>query len=97
MAFVQVTLLKFKNDTDQSSIDAISEGLKSISNIVPGITKFEFGPDLKIEKSSMDFGLIIVFENEKAWAEYRSHPKHEKFAEQAMKIIERAERVQMQF
>jgi hypothetical protein len=46
MAFVQVTLLKFKNDTDQSSIDAISEGLKSISNIVPGITKFEFGPDL---------------------------------------------------
>ena len=97
MPFVQVTLLKFKNDTDQSNIDAISEGLKSISNIVPGTTKFEFGPDLKIEKSSMDFGLIIVFENENAWAEYRSHPKHEKFAEQAMKIIERAERVQMQF
>ena len=45
----------------------------------------------------MDFGLIIVFENENAWAEYRSHPKHEKFAEQAMKIVERAERVQMQF
>jgi hypothetical protein len=45
----------------------------------------------------MDFGLIIVFENEKTWAEYRSHPKHEEFAGKAMKIIERAERVQMQF
>lgn len=97
MPFIQVTLLKFKKDTDQSNIDAISEGLKSISNIVPGIIKFEFGHDLKIEKSSMDFGLIIVFENENAWAEYRSHPKHEKFAEQAMKIIEKVERVQMQF
>ena len=64
---------------------------------MPGITKFEFGPDLKIEKSSMDFGLIIVFENEKTWAEYRSHQKHEEFAGKAMKIIERAERVQMQF
>ena len=96
MPFIQVTLLKFKKDTDQSNIDAISEGLKSISNIVPGITKFEFGPDLKIEERSMDFGLIIVFENQSAWAEYRAHPKHIEFACKAMKIIERVERVQIQ-
>ena len=49
MAFVQVTLIKFKKDTDQSSIVSLEEGLKSLSKIVPGITKFEFGPDLKIE------------------------------------------------
>ena len=61
MAFVQVTLIKFKKYTNQSSIVSLEEGLKSISNIVPGITKFEFGPDLKIEKGSMDFALIITF------------------------------------
>ena len=45
MAFVQVTLIKFKKYTNQSSIVSLEEELKSISNIVPGITKFEFGPD----------------------------------------------------
>ena len=95
MAFLQATLIKFKDNTDQSNIASISEGLKSISNIVPGILKFEFGPDLKIEERSMDFGLIIVFENQSAWAEYRAHPKHIEFACKAMKIIERVERVQI--
>ena len=96
MAFLQATLIKFKDNTDQSNIASISEGLKSISNIVPGILKFEFGPDLKIEERSMDFGLIIVFENQSACAEYRAHPKHIEFACKAMKIIERVERVQIQ-
>ena len=43
----------------------------------------------------MDFGLIIVFESQNAWEEYRSHPKHVEFANDAMKIIDRVERVQM--
>lgn len=94
MAFVQVTLIKFKKDTDQSSIVSLEEGLKSLSKIVPGITKFEFGPDLKIEKDSMDFALIITFESQDAWTDYRAHPKHSEFAHSAMKVIERVERVQ---
>ena len=96
MAFLQATLIKFKDNTDQSNIASISEGLKSISNIVPGIIKFEFGPDLKIEEHSMDFGLIIVFENQIAWEQYRAHPKHKEFAEKATTIIEQVERVQIQ-
>jgi hypothetical protein len=96
MAFLQATLIKFKDNTDQSQITLLSEGLKSISNVVPGIIKFEFGPDLKIEESSMDFGLIIVFENQSAWEQYRAHPKHIEFGAKAMKIIERIERVQIQ-
>ena len=95
MAFVQVTLMKFKEGVDSSNIKLMCQGLKSISKIVPGISKFEFGPDLNIENTSMDFGLIIVFENQHSWEEYRSHPKHAEFANDAMKIIDRVERVQM--
>ena len=64
MAFVQVTLMKFKEGVGSSNIKLMCQGLKSISKIVPGISKFEFGPDLNIENTSMDFGLIIVFENQ---------------------------------
>ena len=95
MAFVQVTLMKFKRGVGSPNIKLMCQGLKSISKIVPGIIKFEFGPDLKIENTSMDFGLIIVFESQDAWEEYRSHPKHIEFANDAMKIIDRVERVQM--
>tara|TARA_B100001093_G_scaffold176418_1_gene169171 strand:- start:1786 stop:2079 length:294 start_codon:yes stop_codon:yes gene_type:complete len=95
MAFVQVTLMKFREGVGDPSIKLMCQGLQSISKIVPGIIKFEFGPDLKIENTSMDFGLIILFENQHAWEDYRSHPKHIEFANGAMKIIERVERVQM--
>ena len=95
MAFVQVTLMKFRECVGDPSIKLMCQGLQSISKIVPGIIKFEFGPDLKIENTSMDFGLIILFENQHAWEDYRSHPKHIEFANGAMKIIERVERVQM--
>ena len=95
MAFVQVTLMKFREGVSAPSIKLMCQGLQSISKIVPGIIKFEFGPDLKIENTSMDFGLIILFENQHAWEDYRLHPKHIEFANGAMKIIERVERVQM--
>ena len=87
--------MKFKEGVGSSNIKLMCQGLKSISKIVPGISKFEFGPDLNIENTSMDFGLIIVFENQHSWEEYRSHPKHAEFANDAMKIIDRVERVQM--
>lgn len=95
MAFVQVTLMKFREGVGAPSIKLMCQGLQSISKIVPGIIKFEFGPDLKIENTSMDFGLIILFENQQAWKDYRLHPKHIEFSNGAMKIIERVERVQM--
>ena len=95
MAFMQITLIKFKENVGASSIKLMCEGLQSISSIVPGIIKFDYGLDLKIEETSMDFGLIIVFESQNAWEEYRAHPKHVDFAKNAMKSIEQVERVQM--
>ena len=42
----------------------------------------------------MDFALIITFESQEAWTDYRAHPKHVEFANSAMKVIERVEQIQ---
>ena len=39
MAFVQVTLMKFKRGIGAPNIELMCQGLKSISKIVPGIIK----------------------------------------------------------
>ena len=90
----QITLIKFKPDTTGAEIGALGEGFKKLANVVPGIRRFEFGPDLKLEGNTLDYALVIDFASVDDWKAYREHPDHVAFAETALPRIERVERVQ---
>lgn len=90
----QITLIKFKPDTADAEIGALGEGFKKLANVVPGIRRFEFGPDLKLEGNTLDYALVIDFASVDDWKAYREHPDHIAFAETALPRIERVERVQ---
>ncbi|MGI9354143.1 MAG: Dabb family protein [Rhizobiaceae bacterium] len=66
---------------------AMSEGFASLVKVVPGIKRFEFGPDIGLENTTLDYALVINFEGTDAWRAYREHPKHVAFAARCMTII----------
>ena len=92
----QITLIKFKEGVDQLSYDTMESGLSSLIAVVPGLLRFEYGPDLNLEDDTFDYALVIDFESEQAWHSYRNHPDHIAFAEQAMEFIKDVKRVQYQ-
>ena len=94
MVLRQITLIKFKTGVSDQQIKELSVGFSKIANIVNGILQFDFGPDKNLEDISMDYALVIDFDSQDSWKEYRSHPEHVSFAKNAMRIIERVERAQ---
>lgn len=94
MVLRQITLIKFKTGVSDQQIKELSVGFSKIANVVNGILQFDFGPDKNLEDKSMDYALVIDFESQDSWKEYRSHPEHVSFAKNAMRIIERVERAQ---
>ena len=90
----QVTLIKFKSGISDQQIENLSVEFSKIANVVNGILRFDFGPDKNLEDTTMDYALVIDFDSQDSWKEYRSHPEHVSFAKNAMRIIERVERAQ---
>ena len=69
-------------------------GFLKLRNVVPGIKRFEFGPDLELEDATLDYALVIDFDSVNDWKSYRAHPDHVAFAKKCLPFIEQAERVQ---
>jgi hypothetical protein len=90
----QIALTKFKNDTADTDVLAMGEGFERLVDVVPGILRFEFGPDLGLEDDTLDYALVIDFESVEVWRSYRAHPTHVAFAEKYIPLMEDVVRVQ---
>ena len=90
----QITLLRFKEDMSDTDVQAMGEGLAQLVDVVPGIHRFEFGPDLGLENDTFDYALIIDFDSVDVWQSYRAHPTHVAFAEKYVPRMEDIVRVQ---
>ena len=94
MTLRQITLIKFKASASEQDIENIGRGFSELTGLVPGMSRFEFGPDVDLEASTLDYALVIDFDDAMAWRAYREHPRHVAFVQRFMPIIERAERAQ---
>ena len=72
----QITLIRFKPEVKADQIQAMAEGFQGLVNIVPTVSRFEFGPDLNIRDDTWDYALVIDFPDEEALFSYRDHPTH---------------------
>ena len=90
----QITLIRFKPEVKADQIQAIAEGFQGLVNIVPTVSRFEFGPDLNIRDDTWDYALVIDFPDEEALFSYRDHPTHQSFSNRFMPLIDEVARVQ---
>ena len=92
----QITLIRFKPDVEVGEVRAMTEGFKCLSNVIPTVSRFEFGPDLEIRDDTWDYALVIDFVSEGDLFAYRDHPTHLSFVDRFMPLIEEVARVQYQ-
>ena len=92
----QITLIQYKATTASTDIEQMGRGFAELAKVVSGIRRFEFGPDLGLEDTTLDYALVIDFDTVNDWRSYREHPEHVAFANRFMPLIEKAERVQYQ-
>ena len=90
----QITLIRFKPEVEADQIQAMAEGFQGLVNIVPTVSRLEFGPDLNIRDDTWDYALVIDFPDEEALVSYRDHPTHLSFANRFMPLIDEVARVQ---
>lgn len=88
----QITMVRFKDDAPTNVVDDISAGFQALVGVVPGIHRFEFGPNLALMDDTFHYALVIDFESEEAWQAYQEHPKHVEFANAFSPYIENAAR-----
>ena len=89
----QITMVKFKPEVTAEDIVRVGEGFAAISSVVPGIHRFEFGPNLKLMEGTWDYALVIDFADEAAMRGYAGHPDHVAFAQQFVPLGEAVARV----
>ena len=90
----QITLIRFKPEVKADQIQAMADGFQGLVNIVPTVSRFEFGSDLNIRDDTWDYALVIDFPDEGALFSYRDHPTHLSFANRFMPLIDEVARVQ---
>ncbi len=88
----QITMVRFKDDAPKNVVDDIGAGFRDLVGVVPGIHRFEFGPNLALMDDTFHYALVIDFESEEAWQAYQEHPKHVDFANAFTPYIENAAR-----
>jgi Stress responsive A/B Barrel Domain len=71
-----IVLLNWKENTERSAIDKVTEAFASLPSRIPEIRSYQFGPDLEIYEGNADYVLVADFDNEEDFKTYVVHPDH---------------------
>lgn len=93
--FHHMVMFRFKDDTTEDEIDAITAGLAALPSQIDVLGNYRFGPDAGITEGSWDYGVAADFTDEGHYPEYSSHPAHVAvFKERIAPVVEEIARVQ---
>ena len=70
-----VVLAKFKQEVTAEEITGLKKSLAALPGMIPEIKGYDFGEDLRAEKSH-DFALVSTFEDTEALRRYLMQPDH---------------------
>ncbi len=82
-----VVLAKFKPGVTASDIAALKKSLAALPKIIPEIKGYEFGEDLRPERS-FDFALVSTFDDAEALKRYITQPDHAAVGKQIRSLCE---------
>jgi hypothetical protein len=93
--FHHMVMFRFKPETTQSQIDAITTGLATLPDQIVELASYRFGPDAAVTDGSWDYGVVADFTHEADYPVYSSHPAHiAVIAERITPVVDEIARVQ---
>jgi heme-degrading monooxygenase HmoA len=82
-----VVLAKFKPGVSAADIAALKRSLAALPQIIPEIKGYDFGEDLRPERS-FDFALVSTFDDAEALKRYITQPNHVAVGKQIRSLCE---------
>jgi hypothetical protein len=71
-----VVLLRWRQGTTPSDVNAVSEGLGGLPAAIPEIRDYRFGHDLGVNQGNYDYAVVADFASVEDYLVYRDHPVH---------------------
>ncbi len=82
-----VVLAKFKAGVTAADVTALKSSLAALPKIIPEIRGYEFGEDVRPERS-FDFALVSTFDDAEALKRYITQPDHAAVGKQIRSLCE---------
>jgi hypothetical protein len=76
MAIRHVVLMKFREGTTPEAVQALTDGLRALPDMIPELVDYKVGPDLDLADDSWDFAVSADFASVDDFRTYREHPRH---------------------
>jgi len=71
-----IVLFRWKDGVTSEDVDRVQAALKGLPDLIPGVARFELGPDLGLIDGTYDLALVAEFADEAAYRTYATHPDH---------------------
>lgn len=71
-----VVLLKWKENTPQQAIQAVTEAFSKLPGLIPEIRSYQFGPDLGLYPGNADYLLVADFDTQQHFQIYANNQDH---------------------
>ncbi len=82
-----IVLLTWSRPLTEAEINEIANGFDQLRELIPEITSYIHGKDLKIFKGNADYVLTAEFQNEIDLKQYADNPEHIKFMTRLIKPV----------
>lgn len=72
-----VVVFTWNDDTRPEQVEALSDALGALAEAIPGIRRYEFGPDVGLNDQNAQFAVVADLDDVGAFVTYRDHPAHQ--------------------
>jgi len=91
-----VVMFKLEEGAPADTLEALEAGLHVLSQSIPDIASYRYGPDLGLRDGNFDFCLVAEFPDAEAFSRYVVHPDHQAFVKDRLTPVV-SERVSVQY
>jgi hypothetical protein len=88
MAILSNITFTWKRTTTPEEIARVTGLLDQLARELRGTERFAFGPSLKLSPIARDYGVSMLFEDERAFQAYLANERHHEFAALANSLAE---------
>ena len=79
MTIRHLVMFRWKPESTQEQIDAMTADLAHMPEWVPSIRAYDFGPDVLGTEGNFDFAISALFDDEAGYRAYADDPQHKQF------------------
>lgn len=71
-----LVLIRWREGCPKEAVRAVSEALAALPAQIPTVRGYQLGPDLGLNPTNSDFGIVADFDDAAGYRAYAAHPRH---------------------